>query len=150
MVRLAIPASIPVSILALSVPAPLPDSRGEAQMVIHERITIRVPRMATIAPLQRVVSPQRDWKEQKGPKCMGAGLMAAAAITAPGAVDLLLVDGRWMRARLDGDCRSADFYSGLYVRPGPDGQVCAKRDAIRIRSGAKCQIEAFRMLRPRR
>jgi hypothetical protein len=142
----ALLAAIPASAVALSAAAMLIDSPGSAQVVIHERITIRVPRMA---PLQRIVSPQSDWKEQKGPKCLGMGQMVAAAITAPAAVDLLLNDGRWMRAKLEGDCRSVDFYSGLYMRPGNDGQICAKREAIRIRSGAKCMIEAFRLLKAR-
>ena len=77
-------------------------------------------------------------------------MIVAAAIAVPAAVDFLLADGRWMRARLEGDCRSADFYSGLYIRPGPDGQVCADRDPIRIRSGAKCQINTFKLLKPKR
>ncbi|MDP1028068.1 hypothetical protein Q5H91_12665 [Sphingomonas sp. KR1UV-12] len=145
--------AIPVSILALSaaaVLADLPDAAGAqvAQVTIHERITIRVPRMSP-APLQRVVAPRRDWKEHKGPKCLPMGAIAAAAIAVPAAVDLLLVDGRWVRARLEGDCRSADFYAGLYIRPGPDGQLCADRDAIRIRSGAKCQVDTFKLLTPR-
>lgn len=143
------PARIASPMLALAAMVIGPDSAGEAQVMLHERITIRVPRMSG-APLQRVVAPQRDWKERKGPKCLGMTQVAAAAITAPAAVDLLMVDGRWMRARLDGDCRSADFYAGLYMRPGPDGQICARRDAIRIRSGARCMIDHFRSLTPRR
>ncbi|GGB21971.1 hypothetical protein GCM10011380_09420 [Sphingomonas metalli] len=143
-------AALPLSILSLASTAmafaDLPDA--SAQVTIHERITIRVPRMVA-APIQRIVAPRRDWKERKGPKCLGMTQLAAAAITSTSAIDLLLADGRWMRARLDGDCRSADFYSGLYLRPGSDGQICAKRDVIRIRSGAKCAIEAFRTLQPR-
>ncbi|MFS0773301.1 hypothetical protein [Sphingomonas sp. 1P08PE] len=143
--------AFPVSLIALSAAAVLGEAPegARAQVLIHERITIRVPRMST-APIQRIVSPRSDWKEHKAPKCLGMGAIAAAAIAVPAAVDLLLVDGRWMRARLAGDCRSADFYSGLYIRPGPDGQVCADRDAIRVRSGARCQIDTFKLLKPRR
>ena len=142
--------AIPVSILALSTAALLADVPEEARaqrLTIHERITIRVPRMST-APIQRVVAPRRDWKEHKGPKCLPMGAVVAAAIVMPAAVDLLLVDGAWVRAKLDGDCRSADFYAGLYMRPGADGQLCAKRDAIRVRSGARCDIGSFKALKP--
>ncbi len=145
----AIPARIVRPVLALAAIVAGFDSAGDAQIVVHERITIRVPRM-TGAPLQRVVSPQRDWKEHKGPKCLGVNEMVAAAITEPAAVDLLTADGHWMRARLDGDCRSADFYAGLYIRPGADGRICAGRDAIRVRSGGRCPIDSFRRLAPRR
>ncbi len=143
--------AIPVSILALAAAAALadPPAPARAQVLVHERITIRVPRMST-APIQRIVSPRRDWKEHKGPQCLGIGDVAAAALAVPAAVDLLLVDGRWIRAKLEGDCRSADFYSGLYIRPGPDGRLCADRDAIRVRSGAKCQIDTFKLLKPRK
>jgi hypothetical protein len=111
---------------------------------IHERIVIRVPRTG-IAP----VSPIR-WKEHKAPSCLKLAEVAAATIAAPASVDLLMSDGRRIRAHLDGDCRSADFYSGFYVRPGSDGKLCADRDAIRIRSGAACEIDTFKLLRQKR
>jgi len=111
---------------------------------IHERIVIRVPR-STPSP----VSPIR-WSEHKAPRCLKLAEVAAATIAAPSSVDLLMSDGRRVRARLDGDCRSADFYSGFYVKPGADGKLCADRDAIRIRSGAACEIDTFKLLRQKR
>ncbi len=150
MIRPPISLAIPLAVVALSTAAALagPASIARAQVLVHERITIRVPRMST-APIQRIVSPRRDWKERKGPKCLDIGIIAAAAIAVPTAIDLLLDDGRWMRARLARDCRSAAFYSGLYIRPGRDGAICADRDAIRVRSGATCPIESFKRLEPR-
>lgn len=107
---------------------------------VHERIVVRVPR----AGLESMSAIR--WKEQKAPRCLKLGEVAAATIAAPASVDLLMSDGRRIRAHLDGDCRSADFYSGFYVRPGPDGKLCADRDAIRIRSGAACEIDVFKLL----
>ncbi|MBD8545500.1 hypothetical protein [Sphingomonas sp. CFBP 8760] len=145
--------AIPAALLALSLPVLLvalagPSTPATAQLVIHERITVRVPRMP--AAISRPAPVASRWKEKKGPACIDIGDVAGAVIAVPASVDLLLGDGRWMRARLDGDCRSADFYAGLYIRPGPDGRLCADRDVIRIRSGAKCAIDAFKLLVARR
>ncbi|MBJ6122202.1 hypothetical protein [Sphingomonas mollis] len=145
--------AIPTSLIALSAPLAVamaePVSPAVAQIVIHERITIRVPRMPLAAPVSRP-QPGKGWQERKGPKCLDTAAVAAAAIVAPSSVDLLLADGSWMRARLDNDCRSVDFYSGLYIRPGGDGRICADRDAIRVRSGARCEIDSFKVLVARR
>lgn len=142
--------AIPTSLLALSAPFAVtmiePVRPAGAQMVIHERITIRVPRMPVAAPLSRPKPGKGGWKEKKGPDCLDIGAVGAATIAAPNSVDLLMGDGRWMRARLERDCRSVDFYSGLYIRPGRDGRICADRDAIRVRSGGQCQIDSFKLL----
>ena len=139
------------SVLALGLAAPLGASdRGwppagvqVAQLTIQQRVVIRVPRMpAAQAPAPRPIT----WKEKKGPKCVGAQTMAGALVSAPNQVDLVLIGGKRVRAKLDGDCRPLDFYSGFYVRPAKDGMICADRDAIRVRSGASCQIDTFKAL----
>lgn len=140
LVVVAVPA-----IAAGDVPRPARDG-GQATITrfsIHERIIIRVPAM----PVGRVaiVVPTR-WKEKKGPRCLAAATLAGAVVTGPRAVDLVVQGGRRFRARLDGECRPLDFYSGFYLRPASDGMVCADRDSIRVRSGASCGIDDFRML----
>lgn len=151
--------AFPLMPLALAAPAaiaadPLPPREAVvvAQVTIHERITLRVPRMPMAAAPVRAAPPPvvRSWRERKGPKCIAARDLAGASIVAPMAIDLMMMDGRRVRARLDHDCRSIDYYSGLYIRPGSDGQVCADRDSIRVRSGAQCSIETFRLLEPQR
>ncbi|MCP3735764.1 hypothetical protein M9979_12855 [Sphingomonas sp. RP10(2022)] len=144
--------AIPASLLALAAPAfaSLGDGPGQldgvqvAQVTVHERIIIRVPRMgpARAAPIP---APIR-WKEKKGPKCIAAADLGGALIAEPGAVDLVLAGGKRLRARLDDDCGPMDFYNGFYLRPAADGQVCADRDVIRMRSGASCGIATFRTL----
>ena len=137
--------ALPVTLLALVLPAlASADGRVEvAQLTIHERIVIRVPRMA--APPAPQPQPVR-WKERKGPRCVAAATMAGALITAPDQVDLVLIGGKRVRAKLDSDCRPLDYYSGFYVRPAADGMICAGRDPIRVRSGASCGIDKFRVL----
>lgn len=143
--------ALPILLLAIAAPvsatadAPAAGDRGVqlAQLTIQQRIVIRVPMAApaAAAPPQPV-----RWKEKKGPRCIAAQRMAGALISAPNQVDLVLIGGRRVRAKLDGDCRPLDFYSGFYVRPAADGMICADRDAIRVRSGAACGIEKFKLL----
>jgi hypothetical protein len=112
-----------------------------AQLTIRQQVIIRVP-----ARIQPVPEPQ-DFKEKDGPKCIPAADLAGAQISRRG-VDLLLRGGRRVRARLAGDCPPLDYYSGFYIRQGMDGQVCQKRDPIRVRSGGSCEIDRFRLLVP--
>lgn len=136
-----------VPLLLGAAPAPPEPSLLDPQMtILHQRITFRVPRMTVAAA--RAAPPR--WKERKGPRCIQPEDLAGAVVAAPAVVDLLMVDGSRMRAKLDHDCRSADFYSGLYLKPGADGRVCADRDAFRVRSGARCEIDDFRRLALRR
>ena len=114
-----------------------------AQSTIRERITVRVQKMAPVA-----AKPTR-WREHKGPKCVAPGDLAGVLIS-NGNLDMVMFGGKWLRARLDGRCRTLDFYSGIYLKPGADGRVCADRDTVRARSGAGCAITAFRMLEAKR
>lgn len=110
-------------------------------MSFHERIIVRVPR---VGPPPR----QLTWKEKHGPRCIAAAELAGAMVSAPGVVDLVLTGDRRVRARLDGACEPLDFYSGFYLKPSADGQICADRDSIRARSGTSCRIDAFKRLKP--
>ena len=106
-------------------------------------VRVPVPR-ATAVP-----APQR-WRERRGPKCVPLAGIAGAQIVEEESVDLILRGGRRVRAELDRACPALDYYSGFYLRPTADGQVCADRDTVHARSGGACQIERFRLLVPRR
>ncbi len=144
--------AIPSTLLLLAAPAlgaadaqraPAPPTATITQMTIHERIIIRMP-IARGRPVDQA-SPI-VWKEKHGPKCIGIAELGGALIAGPSAVDLVLTGGKRVRARLDGDCQPLDFYGGFYIKPGVDGQVCADRDSIRVRSGARCRIDDFKRL----
>lgn len=146
----------PLLLLALAAPASGVD-RGPAapprltQMTIRERVVIRVPRVAPPGAMPVGRTPPRApkpvaWRETKGPKCIPAQGMAGAMITAPKQVDLVLMGGKRLRAKLDGDCKPLDFYGGFYLRPSQDGMICADRDSIKMRSGASCGIDTFKTL----
>jgi hypothetical protein len=140
-----------LSLLATLVTTPIaaeaaPDPVLLAQLTIRERVIVRVPRMsAAAAPLP---APVR-WAEKKGDKCLPMGSLAGALVSGPQAVDFVLIGGQRLRAKLDDDCHALDFYSGFYVRPQPDGMMCAGRDAVRTRSGGVCPIRQFRRLVPK-
>ena len=148
---------LPLALAALAAPAAavpdVADSDGRvvqmAQLTIHQRIIIRVPRMQAAPPGRTPIPTPVRYKESAGPRCVAANSLAGAAIDGK-LVDLVVAGGTRLRARLDGDCGPMDFYSGFYIRPAGDGLVCAGRDAIRVRSGASCRITRFRTLTVKR
>ena len=147
--------AIPVTLLALAAPAAAmvqSDLGGVefAQMSVHERIIIRVPRMSRPVSAKANDAAAPEFKEHKGPKCVAVGDIAGAALGKPGVVDLMMDNGTRLRAKLDGDCKPLDYYTGFYIRPAADGLICQDRDAIRMRSGATCEIEGFKSLRIKR
>lgn len=112
------------------------------RLVVREEVILRVPVIR-----QRVMRPIR-WEEKKGPKCIGAGQIVAAALGDERSVDFLLTDRSRIRARMDDDCPTLDFYGNFYIQP-EDEKVCAKRDEIRSRIGGSCRIAKFRRMVPR-
>jgi hypothetical protein len=138
------------SVAAASTPAPAGQVTGIelAQVTIRGRIIIRVPSRLqdNLTPMRQFTPPQPiKWAEKKGPKCIAADQLGGA-IVAGDYVDLVLRGGDRVRAQLDGDCSGLGYYGGFYVKPSPDGQICAGRDSIRTRSGDRCTIKKFKKL----
>jgi hypothetical protein len=137
------------SATAVSVPAPQSGSVDLAQVLLRERIIIRIPSApppaAAPAPSAVPVPPLR-WEEKKGPKCISANQLGGAIVGSTDSIDLVLKGGARLRTQLDGDCAGLGYYGGFYLKPSPDGQVCAGRDSIRTRSGDTCKIKRFRNL----
>lgn len=133
-------------LLAVAAPALVSAQEVElAQLTVHERLTVRVQKMAPIAAAKPVT-----WREKKGPKCVAPGDLAGVLITEERSLDMVMFGGKWLRAKLDGRCRTLNFYSGIYLKAGSDGRVCAGRDTVRARSGAGCIVSSFRMLEAKR
>lgn len=135
--------------LAASVAGPTEEKVEFAQLMIQRRVIVRVPAMRLQAPPVPMPQPV-PLKEIRGPKCLAMNQLAGAAINKPDSVDLYLRGGRRLRAQLDDDCPALDYYSGFYLSPTKDGQVCGGRDTIHARSGGKCLIDRFKELVPRR
>lgn len=136
---------VPSAIGSTPPPRHPPAPAGEitvTQITIQQSVIVRVPNRA---PRPK---PMR-WKEKKGPKCIAMATIAGAAIVADDAIDLALRGGQRMRAQFSSSCPALDYYSGFYILPTDDGQICVDRDVIRTRSGGQCEIQRFRILVPR-
>ncbi len=133
----------PVALLAASV-QDLPSWAGrqlaQATVTVRRTLIIRVPATPIPAAIR--------WKTKKGPKCVVLRDIGGAIVSGPDRVDMIFRGGLRVRAELENACPAIDYYGGFYLRPGPDGRVCADRDPIRARSGGECQIERFRLLVP--
>ncbi len=111
------------------------------RLIVRDEIIWRVP----VVPVRR--GPTIHWDTRKGPKCIAAKSLAAAAIADDSSVDFLLRNRTRLRASLDSDCPTLDFYGGFYLQ-SDDERVCAGRDEIRNRMGGSCRIERFRLMVP--
>ena len=127
-----------------------------AQVIIEQRVIIRVPMQRSGAHRPGAqpphpappAAPHGRWTEVPGPRCVAIRKIVAASVTSARGVDLLIEGDRRLRARLGRECRTADLYSGFYIRPSKDGALCAGRDRILARSGMDCEITAIRRLVP--
>lgn len=119
------------------------DALRFAQLIVREQIMVRVP----VRARPDRAPPNIEWKEKRGPKCIAARDVRAAAMMGPNSVDLVLRDNSRIRAKLERSCPALDYYHGFYIRPSEDGKVCADRDAIRSRVGGECSIDTFRTLK---
>jgi len=137
-------------LLALVPGASAQESRIEevevAQLTLHQRIIIRIPRLPFTRSRKDDPPEGIRWEEKKGPKCVPMVRIEGALLAAPASVDLIIEDGNRVRAKLDKNCPSLDFYSGFYLKPTADGMVCADRDSFRTRSGGSCGIDDFKRL----
>ena len=85
--------------------------------------------------------------ERKMDKCLPMSAIAGGQAQAGSRLILFLRDRRMVAANLERACSARDFYSGFYVdKPNADGRLCADRDRILARSGARCEIASFRLL----
>lgn len=112
-----------------------------SRIVVAQEIILRVP---VVRP--RLRGPVR-WEEKKGPKCIASGQVVAAALADERSIDFLLRDRTRIRAKMDDDCRTLDFYGSFYIEPR-DERICARREEIRSRMGEACRIDRFRRMVP--
>jgi hypothetical protein len=138
--------SASLAFAALSALTQFPDGAEMAQLTIQQRVVIRVP----IVPTAPEASRPLRLIEKKGPKCLASNSVAGAIVTSERTIDLFTRNGPRLRAELDKQCQAVDLRFGFYIRPNPDGQICASRDTIHARSGGQCDIQKFRTLVPER
>lgn len=111
------------------------------RVVVSQEVILRVP---VVRPRAR--RPIR-WEEKKGPKCIAHGEIVAATLANERSVDFLLRDRSRIRAEMDDDCPTLDFYGSFYITPR-DERICVRREEIRSRMGEACRINRFRRMVP--
>lgn len=124
--------------------------RWEKAVTLVQHLTIHVPRMKTMTTTIITRAPVRQplYREKKADDCVKLKKVIGYAVSTTNSIDLVLDDGKRLRAKLGSNCPALGFYSGFYLKPNPDGKMCVKRDVLRGRSGAVCSIDAFSKLVP--
>jgi hypothetical protein len=134
---------------------PIPQFQNEAgfmQLRVEQRIIIRVPRdrITPAANLSagRITSRPIEYREQKIGKCL---IMDRFIASRPGTgskdnLELVTRDAQIIRAYLGNGCLAREFYAGAYMERPDDGKLCVDRDLVYARTGAKCEIDKFRLL----
>ena len=85
--------------------------------------------------------------ERKMGDCVPMSAIAGGRPDGNSRLLLFLRDRRLVAANLERACSARDFYRGFYIdKPNSDGRICADRDRILARSGARCEISSFRLL----
>ncbi len=124
---------------------PQGDRQHLAQVTVQQRIIVRVPSRPSGGVAAS--SPNLQWREAAGPRCLQASQIASANI-GDRSIDFILHDNRRVRARLGRRCDGLNYYRGFYLDQPRDGRICAERDVIRSRMGGQCDISEFRTLQP--
>ena len=119
--------------------------RWPQQVRIQQRVVIRIsparPRSGSIDDVPRVV-PSRLVERGMG-KCVGTKDIVAVQTGSTNKLILFLRNRQMISAELEKACAARDFYSGFYVEPSKDGDLCVKRDLLQSRNGTKCEVAKF-------
>lgn len=123
-----------------------------AQVRIEQRIIWRVspvpgPARESLMALTPAPPSAPRMVERKMAECIPMSSIAGGRPERGSRLLLFLRDRRLVAADLEKACSARDFYSGFYVdKPNSDGKICADRDRILARNGARCEISSFRQL----
>ena len=151
-----LPIAPPESLAGIVPPMSAPPASPYWQVVIEQQLIIRVPAQrsplnnfaARPAPQLRLREQPVEWKEKKGPKCVAMRNIMGMQAAQGDSIDLITRQKQRLRAQLNRGCRALDFYAGFYMQGNKDGQLCEGRDEIHARTGAKCEVNKFRLMVP--
>jgi hypothetical protein len=151
----AVPVAAPEPLVAVG--AQTPDQASSFwQVVIEQQLIIRVPAQrsqlnnfaAGPSPSRRATELPIVWKEKKAPKCVAMRNILGMQAVQRDSIDIITRQKQRLRAQLNRGCRALDFYAGFYMQGSKDGRLCEDRDQIHARTGAKCEIDKFRLMVP--
>lgn len=148
-------ASVDVPVEALQVPpVELEDpsfAEIQRQTTVRQRVMIRITPLSRVAPPQAsaAAAPERPRSEGSDTaQCVPIANVAGVRLGQGRNLLLIMRNRRVVSALLDRSCQVSSFYSGFYVERPADGMLCAGREALHARSGADCQLGAFRDVTP--
>jgi hypothetical protein len=151
----AAPVAAPEPLVAISAPA-TEQTSSFWQVVIEQQLIIRVPAQrsqlnnfaAGPSASKRATELPVVWKEKKAPKCVAMRNILGMQAVQRDSIDIITRQKQRLRAQLNRGCRALDFYAGFYMQGSKDGKLCEDRDQIHARTGAKCEIDKFRLMVP--
>jgi hypothetical protein len=131
---------------ALSLPSQVHVLFGEQwlQARVMQRVIIRFP--STPAPVPAKAGKPIKYKEEKVGKCLMMSRLIGSRPEGKDRLEFLTRDRQLIRAYLGDGCLAREFYAGAYVERSIDGKLCVDRDILHARTGAKCEIDKFRVL----
>jgi hypothetical protein len=118
------------------------------QMRVEQRI-IRFPNQPVSPPAGRA-DPRKAviYNEEKIGRCLMMDRLIASRPGPKNSLELVTRERQLIRAYLGDGCLAREFYAGAYVERSSDGRLCVDRDILHARTGAKCEIDKFRLLVP--
>lgn len=114
------------------------------QIRVERRVFIRIgPRSFSNRRnmLAQLPVRTRRYKERKAERCVQVEQIMGVETGSGNRLLLFLEEAEIMSVSLEKACRARDFYSGFYVDQNEDGKLCAERDTLQSRNGARCDIE---------
>jgi len=120
------------------------------QVRIEQRVTIRISPRPAPMPLAAMASSEARQMgapriiERKMGKCVPLNAVLGVQSGGGNKLVLFLRGQRLVSATLEKACQGRDYYSGFLVSQHSDGQLCADRDELLARSGAKCKVQGYR------
>jgi hypothetical protein len=118
------------------------------QVRVEQRVIIRIPSRGPTPVPASTKGKAVTYKEEKIGKCLMMDRLVASRPGPKNSLELATRDGVFIRAYLDDSCLAREFYAGAYMERPADGKLCVKRDLVHARTGAKCEIDRFRVLQP--
>lgn len=151
----AAPVAAPEPLTAIAEPA-TDQTSSFWQVVIEQQLIIRVPAQRSqlnnfaAGPMRskRATELPIVWKEKNAPKCVAMRNILGMQAVQRDSIDLITRQKQRLRAQLNRGCRALDFYAGFYMQGSKDGKLCEDRDEIHARTGARCEIDKFRLMVP--
>ena len=118
------------------------------QARVEGRVTIRITPRRGGRTLSSLPSAPMSRQMRAVPiaRCLPLSQLAGVQVARNNTLLLYLHDRRVVMANLERSCLARDFYSGFYISPPEDGQICVDRDMLQSRTGAKCKVSSWQGL----